>query len=86
MYVRGQATEYDDWARITGYPSWAWSGLEPFFHKSETVLVPAEDRANVGSKTTRVFETDFHGSSGPIKTSFGDWVSPVEEAWHETGA
>ena len=48
--------------------------------------MPAQDRVNVGSKTTRVFETDYHGSSGPIKTSFGNWFPPVEEAWHETGA
>ena len=47
--------------------------------------MPAQDQTSVGSKTTRVFENEFHGSSGPIKTSFGNWSAPVEEAWHETG-
>ena len=85
MYVRGQATEYNDWARITGYQSWAWSGLQPFFLKHEAMTVPAQEQVDTGSNTTRVFENDFHGSSGPIKTSFGNWSAPVEEAWHQTG-
>ena len=33
----------------------------------------------------RVFDSEFHGTSGPIKTSFGNWSAPVEEAWHQTG-
>ncbi len=85
MYVRGQATEYDDWARITGYRSWAWSGLKPFFLKHEAMTAPGQDQVNAGSETTRLFEKEFHGSSGPIKTSFGNWSAPVEEAWHQTG-
>lgn len=84
MYVRGQATEYNDWARITGYQSWAWSGLQPFFLKHEAMTVPAQDSVDTESRTI-VFENEFHGSSGPIKTSFGNWSAPVQEAWHQTG-
>lgn len=84
MYVRGQATEYNDWARITGYQSWAWSGLQPFFLKHEAMIVPAQDSVDTESRTI-VFENEFHGSSGPIKTSFGNWSAPVQEAWHQTG-
>ena len=85
MYVRGQAREYNDWARVTGYQSWAWSGLKPFFLKHETMTVPVQDHASAEPKATRVFEKEFHGTSGPIKTSFGNWSAPVEEAWHQTG-
>ena len=85
MYVRGQATEYNDWAGITGYQSWAWSDLHPFFLKHEAMTVPAQDQVDTGSKTMRVFENEFHGTSGPIKTSSGNWSAPVEEAWQQTG-
>ena len=85
VYVRGQATEYNDWARITGYQSWAWSGLQPFFLKHEAMTVPAQDQADTASNTFRLFKNEFHGTSGPIKTSFGNWSAPVEEAWHQTG-
>lgn len=85
MYVRGQATEYDDWARIAGYQSWAWSGLQPFFLKHEAMTVPSEDRGDTRSRATTVFENEFHGTSGPIKTSFGTWSAPVGEAWHQAG-
>ena len=85
MYVRGQATEYNDWAKITGYESWAWSGLKSYFLKHEAMTIPPPDRVDTVRKTKKVFENEFHGSSGPIKTSFGDWSPPVEEAWHTTG-
>ena len=85
IYVRGQATEYNDWARITGYQSWAWSGLQPFFLKHEAMIVSAQDEGDAGSRARRVFENEFHGTSGPIKTSFANWSTPVEEAWHQTG-
>ena len=85
MYVRGQATEYNDWARITAYESWAWSGLQSFFLKHEMMIVPAQDEGETASRARRVFENEFHGTSGPIKTSFANWSTPVEEAWHQTG-
>lgn len=85
MYVRGQAIEYNDWARITGYKSWTWAGLKPFFLKHEGMTVPAEDQVYPGSKMMRFFESEFHGSSGPIKTSFGNSTVPAVEAWIEAG-
>lgn len=66
MFVRGQATEYNDWARITGYQSWAWSGLQPLFLKHEAMTVPAQDEVDTGSKTTRVFENE---SMAPLALS-----------------
>ncbi|KAI4169986.1 MAG: hypothetical protein LQ343_005296 [Gyalolechia ehrenbergii] len=85
MYVRGQAKEYDDWARITSYNSWAWSGLKPYFLKHEGTTVQAQTHDKAEEGTIRAFENEFHGFSGPIKTSFGNWSAPVEEAWHKTG-
>lgn len=49
------------------------------------MTVPVQDQISVGSKTTTAFETEVHGSSGPITTSFGNWSAPGEQAWHQTG-
>lgn len=87
MYVRGQAPEYDDWVRLTGYSNWGWSGLKPFFMKSESMVAPPPeaDHNYSGRKVNIAYETESHGNSGPIKTSFGNWSPPVETLWHEAG-
>ena len=84
MYVRGQSDEYDDWAQITGYQSWAWSGLKPYFlkHESLTAPAPGADHGDAGTKAKEVFKAESHGMFGPIKTSFGNWSAPVEDLWH----
>ncbi len=35
IYMRGQAANYDDWARATGDDSWRWDHVLPLFMKSE---------------------------------------------------
>jgi choline dehydrogenase len=35
IYMRGQREDYDEWARITGDPSWAWDAVLPVFKRSE---------------------------------------------------
>ncbi len=35
LYLRGQERDYDEWARQTGEPGWAWQGVLPIFKKSE---------------------------------------------------
>ena len=49
------------------------------------MIKPRSDLDNMESESQKAFENEFHGSSGPIKTSFGNWSAPVEEAWHKTG-
>ena len=49
------------------------------------MTVPAQDDGDTVSRARRVFENEFHGTSGPIKTSFATWSTSVEEAWHQTG-
>ena len=85
MYVRGQAAEYDDWVRLSGYSNWGWSGLKPFFMKSESMVAPTPeaDHNDSGAKVNIAYETESHGNSGPIKTSFGNWSPPVADLWHE---
>jgi choline dehydrogenase len=49
VYMRGQARDYDEWARLTGDASWAWDKVLPVFRKSEDHWRGA---------------SEFHGQSG----------------------
>ena len=79
IYVRGQLTEYDDWARL-GISGWNWADLKPYFHKHEGFL-GHEDGSTLRPKPE--FEEAYHGASGPIKTSFANWHPAIEEDWHK---
>jgi choline dehydrogenase-like flavoprotein len=35
LYMRGQARDYDEWARATGDSSWSWEHVLPVFKRSE---------------------------------------------------
>jgi choline dehydrogenase len=35
IYMRGQARDYDEWARLSGDESWSWNNVLPLFKKSE---------------------------------------------------
>jgi choline dehydrogenase len=35
IYMRGQASDYDHWAELTGDDSWRWDSVLPLFKKSE---------------------------------------------------
>lgn len=53
VYARGQAADYDDWARC-GNPGWSWDEVLPLFRKLESHPLG---------------ETPYHGASGPLKVS-----------------
>ncbi|KAL9608482.1 MAG: hypothetical protein Q9167_006690 [Letrouitia subvulpina] len=81
MYIRGQATEYDDWATITGYQTWGWNGLKPFFLKHEGFITPSVPSQRSGVPPS--YHQEHHGQSGPIRTSFATWSAPVLDEWHQ---
>jgi choline dehydrogenase len=35
VYMRGQKRDYDEWARLSGDPGWAWDSVLPVFRRSE---------------------------------------------------
>jgi len=43
LYLRGQARDYDEWARLTGDPGWSWERVLPVFRKSEDHWRGADD-------------------------------------------
>jgi choline dehydrogenase-like flavoprotein len=77
VYVRGQNSEYDDWAEIVGDDGWSAAGLKPYFNKHQT-LEPLDEA--VKDKTAFPFVASNHGTSGPIRTSFTPLISPLDDA------
>ncbi|OWP03139.1 hypothetical protein B2J93_7165 [Marssonina coronariae] len=59
-WTRGSAADFDRWALEVGNERWSWSGMLPYFERSETYF-PAWD-----APQTR---PDAHGCSSPIRVS-----------------
>ncbi|MGY1690461.1 GMC family oxidoreductase [Geodermatophilus sp. SYSU D01105] len=52
IYMRGAAADYDEWAELTGDPSWSYSHVLPLFRRME-------DNARGADR--------FHGAGGPLR-------------------
>ncbi|CAJ0822508.1 Oxygen-dependent choline dehydrogenase [Ralstonia flaminis] len=64
VYVRGQRSDYDDWA-AAGNPGWGYDDVLPYFRKLETHAAAATDPQH-------------HGATGPIHiTSMKNDVHPI---------
>jgi len=58
MYMRGCPADYDDWARL-GLPGWDYSGVLPYFRRSECNWRGASRfHGGTGALTTSRYETD----------------------------
>jgi choline dehydrogenase len=53
-YIRGDARDYDEWARLAGDERWAWRNVLPLFKRSEGNARPSGD---------------LHGNDGPLSVS-----------------
>src|SRR6202035_5064910 len=47
VYIRGQAQDYDDWARL-GLGEWSWNAMSPYFKRMEDHWLGADDLRGVG--------------------------------------
>lgn len=50
IYMRGQAEDYDEWARLTRDPRWTWASVLPTFKKSEDHYGGASDAHGSGGE------------------------------------
>ncbi|KAL3489204.1 putative glucose dehydrogenase [Aspergillus germanicus] len=80
-WSRGDARDYDQWARMVKDERWSYDGLLPYFRKSETFFDRGVDAAQ-------------HGFDGPIHvTAVSEGPSgrkyplrePIRDAWLEVG-
>ncbi|PLB50787.1 alcohol oxidase [Aspergillus steynii IBT 23096] len=80
-WTRGNAADYDLWAKLVGDSSWSYESLLPYFKRTETHYDPNADPA-------------VHGTSGPIHNTIVERTSPerkyplkepVRSAWDRIG-
>ena len=69
IYIRGHASDYDQWAQM-GLKGWSFEDVLPYFKKSET----HPDG-----------ESEFHGGSGPLKISESEAEEPLYKAFLKAG-
>src|ERR1700761_5079523 len=50
IYMRGQREDYDEWARVTNDPSWAWNNVLPIFRRSEDYYGGANESHGSGGE------------------------------------
>jgi choline dehydrogenase len=50
IYMRGQAADYDGWARMTGDSSWNWESILPIFRQSEDYFGGADAAHGAGGE------------------------------------
>ena len=50
LYMRGQARDYDEWARLTGDPSWSWDRVLPIFKGTEDYWGGADEAHGTGGE------------------------------------
>ncbi|QLB12579.1 choline dehydrogenase [Bisgaardia hudsonensis] len=70
-YIRGNALDFDDWAKIKGLENWSYLDCLPYFKKAEN--------RDAG-------ENDYHGVGGPVEmTTAKPNQNPLYEAMIEAG-
>ena len=50
IYMRGQARDYDQWARLTGDANWSWDNCVPYFKKHEDYYKGADAMHGAGGE------------------------------------
>ncbi|EGP86928.1 uncharacterized protein MYCGRDRAFT_72806 [Zymoseptoria tritici IPO323] len=87
MYVRGSKGDYDGWASL-GNEGWGWDDMVPYFKQHQT-LDPSEKEPPSAQYMPTGAKEEYHGTDGPIHTSFNDYYEPFEydfcEACYEVG-
>ncbi len=69
VYIRGHPSDFDHWAQL-GNRGWSWSDVLPYFKRSEG---------------WELGEDEFHGGSGPLRTTRVKEFHPLAKAWLEAG-
>ncbi|EKG16591.1 Glucose-methanol-choline oxidoreductase [Macrophomina phaseolina MS6] len=72
---RGSAHDYDRWEAL-GNEGWSWSGLMPYFKKSEVFSPP---NADVAAQYNITYDESAHGTDGRIHASYSPWFWPSTE-------
>ena len=64
IYMRGQARDYDQWARLTGDDGWRWDNVLPAFKKHEDHYLGATQPQGAGAPAHDPDFATYHGVGG----------------------
>ncbi len=70
IYIRGNAMDYEKWAKFEGLEEWSYKHCLPYFRKCETRLEGADK---------------YHGSNGPLQVTTADCDNPLFKAFFTAG-
>lgn len=69
VWIRGHASDYDNWA-AQGLPGWTWAECLPYFKKIE-------------ARNKEL--SDYRGGDGPIGVTIGEYPNPLFDAYIKAG-
>jgi choline dehydrogenase len=69
IWIRGNAMDFDKWAREDGLENWSYAHCLPYFQKLENRLIGGND---------------YRGDSGPLKLSTAKCENPLFEAFFDS--
>ncbi|KAK5115741.1 hypothetical protein LTR62_000830 [Meristemomyces frigidus] len=81
MYVRGSKADYDGWESL-GNKGWGWDGMVAYLRRHQTLDMIGKESTNKDFMPLAA-KDKWHGSDGPIHTSFNDYYEPFEEDFCE---
>ena len=70
VYIRGNALDYDGWAKANTLGHWSYAHCLPYFKKAETRAIGGDD---------------YRGSDGPLHVATGRCENPLYNAFVEAG-
>ncbi len=69
IWIRGNAMDYDKWAKEDGLENWSYAHCLPYFKKVETRLIGGDD---------------YRGDEGPLKLTTPECKNPLFQAFFES--
>ncbi|KAH9807102.1 hypothetical protein DFH28DRAFT_1101473 [Melampsora americana] len=69
LTTKASRQDYDTFEKL-GNPGWGWNEFDRASKKSQKLLIPP-------SSANFTFSTEFHGTNGPLKTSFSKFLPPI---------
>ncbi|KIK71049.1 hypothetical protein GYMLUDRAFT_235428 [Collybiopsis luxurians FD-317 M1] len=81
VYQRASKEEYDA-IEALGNPGWNWDSFLKYMMKSEKYNAPTD--AEISKDTHIGYGHEYHGASGPVKTSISAWFNGLHSKFMET--
>ncbi|TXT05958.1 hypothetical protein VHUM_03719 [Vanrija humicola] len=84
FWCRGDASEYDDWAKLNpgANQTWDWAEMQKYMNKAEKFNSPPQAQA---TQFNIPVDASAHGTSGPIQAGFSQYIYPFTSNWIPAG-